>query len=132
MSSLEAKSEKFSSTYHLCVENRSLLNERALSFNTLTAVGNIGEITTVVNGDSLLISRILWGKSSKHLWTSCGRWATAPNTFEVIDPHMQPYFGVVNAFVGIYILNKVGRYSMVANIVELNVFGISVTVPNNQ
>ena len=57
-------------------------------------------------------------------------WATAPNTFEVIDPHMQPNFGVANALVGINILNKVGGCSMVANILELNVF--CITVPYNQ
>ena len=56
MSFLEANGEKFSSAQHLCVENKSLLNARALSFSTLTAVGNMGEIMMMVLGDSLLIS----------------------------------------------------------------------------
>ena len=56
--------------------------------------------------------------------------ATAPNTFEVIDPHMQPNLGIANALVGINILNKVGGYPVAANVMELNVFGI--TVPHNQ
>ena len=86
MSFLEANGEKFSSAQHLCVENKSLLNARALSFSTLTAralsfstltaralsfstltaralsfstptaVDNMGEIMMVVLGDSLLIS----------------------------------------------------------------------------
>ena len=51
--------------------------------------------------------------------------ATAPNTFEVTDPHMQPNLSIANALVGINILNKVGGYPVVAN-----VFGI--TVPHNQ
>ena len=57
-------------------------------------------------------------------------WATAPNTFDVIDPHMHPNLGIANALVGINILNKVGGYSVVANVMELNVLGI--TVPHNQ
>ena len=120
--------KKFSSIHNFCDENKSLLNARALSFNTLTAVGNIGEITMVVFGDSLLISWTLRIKRSKTFANIM--WATAPNTFEVIDPHMQPNLGVANAFVGINILNKVGGYSMVANVMQLYVFGI--TIPHNQ
>ena len=72
MPNLFANVEKFNSIHHLLVENRSSLKMPAFSLIISTPVGNIGEIITVVTGDSLPMRSILCINNSNNLWISSG------------------------------------------------------------
>ena len=69
---LFANIEKSNSNHHLFVENKSSLKMPALSLSISTPVGNIGEIITVVSGDSRPMRSILCINNSNDFWTSSG------------------------------------------------------------